>query len=94
MLFQTFIQNLADKLYTKNIILIVQKEDFEDKPPNDPILLLKHLSESQIKISTVLSEIVLMQMIENLNGKPALFLCVGNTSAQFLSKVTEHDFFS
>ena len=84
--FQIFIQNLADKLYTKNVILILQEEELKEKQINNTILLLKHLSENHIRISAVLSEYVL-SIIEKLNGKPALFLSFGNSSAKDLSKV-------
>ena len=85
--FQIFIQNLADKLYTKNVILILQEEELKEKQINNTILLLKHLSENHIRISAVLNEYVL-SIIEKLNGKPALFISFGNSSAKALSKVS------
>ena len=83
--FQTFIEGLTEKLFTKTVILVATEK--EDKSLNNEIFLLKQMSGSVIKISVALEEKILGKIIENLNGSPAIFIVTGENASKFSAQV-------
>lgn len=82
---QTFIQGLRDNLYIENIVLI--PTETADVSTSNAIELVKIMSSETARISVVMDEDILRDVIQQLETIPALFIVSGKRAPEFLKKV-------
>ena len=82
---QTFIQGLRDNLYIENIVLI--PTETADVSTSNAIELVKIMSSDTARISVVMDEDILRDVIQQLETIPALFIVSGKRAPEFLKKV-------
>ena len=80
------VNELSEKLFVKNVILISTED--QDQSRIDSIMLLKQMSKNILKISAILNEKILLKSIWKMDEIPTLFVVIGSQSSKFLSKVS------
>ena len=84
--FKDLVNELSEKLFVKNVILISTED--QDQSRIDSIMLLKQMSKNILKISAILNEKILLKSIWKMDEIPTLFVVIGSQSSKFLSKVS------
>ena len=86
-IYQRFIEELTETMFTNNIILI--STESEEDVYSSAGIIMKYLSQINKKVTVVLDEDTLLNIAQKLNSSPAIFFTVGKRSSTFLANVVQ-----